>query len=160
MDPDAKKTSLRSITYGLYVVTAASGDDMAASSINWLTQTSFDPPLVVAALKNDSGACALTIASGSFGVNVLGADQLDIAKAFFRSTKVEDGKLNGYDFEAGPTTGSPLLTDLPYWWECRLLQHLEQGDHWIFVGEVVDAGVRNADAEPLNLRTTGMNYGG
>jgi hypothetical protein len=29
-----------------------------------------------------------------------------------------------------------------------------------FVAEVVGAGVRNAEATPLLLRSTGMNYGG
>lgn len=160
MDADAKKIALRSITYGLYVVTAVSGDDVAASSVNWLTQTSFDPPLVAVAIKADSGACALVGASGEFAVNVLGADQLDIAKAFFRSTSVEDGLINGHPFEPGPTTGAPLFTELPSWWECRVVDRVERGDHWIFVGEVVDAGVRDAEATPLELRPTGMNYGG
>jgi flavin reductase (DIM6/NTAB) family NADH-FMN oxidoreductase RutF len=98
--------------------------------------------------------------SGAFAVNVLGADQLDIAKAFFRSTSLEDGMINGYDFEPGPSTGSPLLIDLPSWWECRVVERIERGDHWIFVGEVADAGVRDAEAPPLELRPTGMKYGG
>ncbi|MGD9754399.1 MAG: flavin reductase family protein, partial [Acidimicrobiia bacterium] len=37
---------------------------------------------------------------------------------------------------------------------------IERGDHTVFVGEVVDAGVRNEGATPLLLRATGMNYGG
>jgi len=30
----------------------------------------------------------------------------------------------------------------------------------VFVAEVIGAGVRDAARVPLNLRTTGMNYGG
>jgi flavin reductase (DIM6/NTAB) family NADH-FMN oxidoreductase RutF len=160
MDNDAKKTALRSITYGLYVVTAIDGDDVGAAAMNWLTQDLVRPALVGAALKSDSGACALAGSSGAFAVNVLGADRRDIAKAFFRSTSLEDGKINGHPFEPGPSTGAPLLTEPPSRWECRVVDRIEQGDHWIFVGEVVEAGVRDGEAAPLELRPTGMNYGG
>jgi flavin reductase (DIM6/NTAB) family NADH-FMN oxidoreductase RutF len=160
MDAQQKKIALRAITYGLYVLTARDDDQFAAAGINWVTQTSFDPPLVAVGVKTDNDSHALIEATGKFAVNVLGDDQLDIAKAFFRTTKVEDGKLNGYAFEDGPVTGSPLLVDLPYWWEATVTDTVKGGDHTIFVAEVVNAGVRNAEALPLNLRATGMNYGG
>ena len=50
----AKETTLRMIPYGLYVLGAKHGDDMAAGAINWVTQTSFSPPLIVMGVKQDS----------------------------------------------------------------------------------------------------------
>jgi flavin reductase (DIM6/NTAB) family NADH-FMN oxidoreductase RutF len=160
MDPQEKKVALRAITYGLYVLTARNGDQFGAAGINWVTQVSFEPPLIAVAVKTDNDSHGLIADTGKFAVNVLGEDQLDVAKAFFRSTKAEDGKLNGYAYEDGPTTGSPLLIDLPYWWEATVTDTVARGDHTVFVAEVVNAGVRNAEAAPLNLRATGMNYGG
>ena len=47
MDADAKKTALRMIPYGLYVLTAAGKDGRkSAATVNWVTQASFAPPLV------------------------------------------------------------------------------------------------------------------
>ena len=103
MDPQAKKLALRAINYGLYVLTAADGDEVGAAGVNWLTQTSFDPPLVVAGVKADSGTAAIIARTGTFAVNVLADDQLDIGKAMFRSTTVDDGKVNGFAFESGST---------------------------------------------------------
>lgn len=160
MDPQDKKVALRSITYGLYVMTARDGDLVGAGGVNWLTQTSFDPPLVAAAVKADSGLCAAVIGSQAFAVNVLAEDQLDIAKAFFRSTEVDGDLVNGHRFTDGSATGAPVLDAVPYWFECRVTDTVERGDHTVFVAEVVDAGVRDADRAPLNLRSTGMNYGG
>ncbi len=160
MDAAQKKLALRAINYGLYVLTARDGDDFAASGVNWLTQTSFDPPLIAVGVKADSGATAIVNKIGTFAVNVLAADQLDIGKAFFRSTSVEDGLINGHPYEDGPATGSPLLTETPYWFECRVTDTVARGDHTVFVAEVVDAGVRDESAVPLLLRDTGMNYGG
>ena len=48
MDQDAKKTALRMIPYGIYVLTADDGKgNVAAATVNWVTQTAFAPPLVV-----------------------------------------------------------------------------------------------------------------
>lgn len=161
LDPAAKKTALRAINYGLYVLTAADGDELAAAGVNWVSQASFEPPLVMAGVKADAHTHDLIVRTKAFAVNVLADDQLDIGKAMFRSTTVEGDTLNGYRFERGGT-GSPLLVDTPWWFECRLTDHIDRGDHSVFVGEVIAAGVRDgADGRtPLLLRSTGMNYGG
>ena len=160
MDPALKKLALRAINYGLYVLTARDGDAYGAGGVNWLSQASFEPPLVVAAVKADSGTAAIIARTGAFAVSVLGDDQLDIGKAFFRSTSVDDGKINGQSFEPGPETGAPLILACPYWFEARVTDTVARGDHTVFVAEVVSAGVRDSSATPLLLRATGMNYGG
>jgi flavin reductase (DIM6/NTAB) family NADH-FMN oxidoreductase RutF len=160
MDAQAKKLALRSIQYGLQVLTSIDGEELAAAGVNWLTQASFDPPLVVVAVKNDNDSHAVIERSGVFAINVLAEDQLEIGKAFFRTTKVEGDTLNGYRYEPGPATGSPLLVDLPWWFECRVTDTVARGDHTVFVAEVLEAGVRDEAAVPLSLRATGMNYGG
>jgi flavin reductase (DIM6/NTAB) family NADH-FMN oxidoreductase RutF len=160
LDPQAKKVALRAINYGLYVVTAQADGELAAAGVNWLTQTSFEPPLVVAGIKTDNDSHRLIEATGVFAVNVLGKDQLDVGKAFFRTSTVEGTTINGYTFESGPETGCPLLVDLPYWFECRVTDSVKGGDHTVFVAEVVSAGVRDDSVVPLLLRDTGMNYGG
>ncbi|MDE3095689.1 MAG: flavin reductase family protein [Chloroflexota bacterium] len=158
MDEAARKTTLRMIPYGLFVVTARSGDEIAAGTINWLTQASFQPPLVALGLKADSGTLAQVRQSGQFAVNVLGSGQKDMAFAFFKPTRAEGGRLNGYAFEDG-STGAPLLLDAPAWFECRLTDVVDRGDHHIVVGEVIEAGVRR-ESPPLTLAEVGVFYGG
>lgn len=160
MDPQDKKVALRAITYGLYVMTSSSDEGDAAGGVNWLTQVSFDPPLVAAGVKADSGLAAAIEASGTFAVNVLADDQLDVAKAFFRSTEVDGDRINGYRFERGVASSAAVLDDVPYWFEARVTDTVARGDHTVYVAEVVGAGVRDAARVPLNLRSTGMNYGG
>src|SRR5438067_2717581 len=109
LDAQAKKVALRAVNYGLYVVTAKSGDELAGAGVNWLSQASFEPPLVMVGIKTDNDSHRLIEETGVFAVNVLGKDQLDIGKAFFRTSTVEGNKINGYDFEPGPETGCPLI---------------------------------------------------
>jgi flavin reductase (DIM6/NTAB) family NADH-FMN oxidoreductase RutF len=159
MDEAAKKTSLRMIPYGLFVVTTRHGDDVGAATINWLTQVSFQPPLVALGLKGDSATLAHARGSGRFAVNVLGSGQKDVAFAFFKPTAFEDGRLNGYEIESGASTGAPLLLDAPAWFECRLTDVVDRGDHHVVVAEVIEAGVRR-ESPPLTLAECGVFYGG
>ena len=49
MDANVKKSVLRMIPYGMYVLTAKGKDDaVAAATVNWVTQASFQPPLISA----------------------------------------------------------------------------------------------------------------
>ncbi len=158
MDANAKKKALRLITYGLYVATSRNEKDFAAGTINWVSQSSFDPPLVMAGIKADSRLHAVIGASRAFAIHIVGKDQKDFATTFFKGADRQGDKLTGYRFEEG-STGAPILIDAPAWFECRVLDQVARGDHTIYVGEVVGAGVRR-DAEPLTLRDTGLFYGG
>jgi len=160
MDPQQKKLALRAINYGLHILASADGDELSAAGVNWLTQVSFEPPLIAVGVKADSHTNEIIGRSGVLAVSVLAEDQLEIGKSFFRSTTVEGDTLNGHRFEAGPTTGCPLIVELPYWFEARVTDTVARGDHTVYVAEVVDAGVRDEGATPLLLRSTGMNYGG
>lgn len=158
MDPEAKKKALRMFTYGLYVVTAAEGEDVAAGTVTWLSQASFEPPLVMVAVKVDSTLHSVLERSGTFAINILGEGQEEMAQAFFGRTVREDNRLNGYAFEMGET-GSPLLLDAPAFVECREIGRVARGDHTVVVAEVVNAGVWR-EAKPLELSATPWSYGG
>jgi flavin reductase (DIM6/NTAB) family NADH-FMN oxidoreductase RutF len=109
MDEAAKKTAFRMIPYGLYVLTTVSkdGKDVGAATVNWITQSSFNPPLVVAGVKADSGAQQHIKDTGTFAINVLGKDQLDLAFNFFKSHERDGNSIGGQAFEPGPVTAPP-----------------------------------------------------
>jgi len=167
VDPNARKTALRMIPYGLYVLTAQRPDGtVAAATVNWVTQASFAPPLVVVGVKTDSLAHAIIKETRAFALNVLGKGQQAQAFAFFKPGVREGQTIGGEPFREG-ATGAPVLTRAPAFVECRLVDTVERGDHSVFVGEVVEAGVgATPDGRPdeatLWLRDLGPNifYGG
>lgn len=168
MNTDAKKTVLRMIPYGIYVLTADDGKgNIAAATVNWVTQSAFAPPLVVVGVKTDSGAYGVVKASRTFALNMLGKEQKGVAFTFFKPTQVSDGKLSGQAYRKGTATGAPILVDAPGAVECRVTAIVEQGDHHIVVGEVVEAHlnrppVGRPDAAILEMKDLGDNvfYGG
>ena len=96
MDANTKKTTLRMIPYGLYVLTAKGKDDaVAAATVNWVTQASFAPPLVVVGVKADSHAHALIKESKAFALNVLGKGQQAMAFTFFKPAAREGQMVSG-----------------------------------------------------------------
>ena len=166
MDPDIKKTALRMIPYGIYVLTAEAEGKTAAATVNWVTQTSFDPPLVAVAVKADSGARAVVETAGVFALNVLGKGQQGVAFGFFKPTE-RDGDMVGGEKVRNGSTGAPVLESAPACVECRVAEIVARGDHHIVIGEVVDAHVSaqpdgRADDASLHMRDLGDNvfYGG
>src|SRR2546421_2691827 len=167
MDPNAKKTALRMIPYGLFVLTASGKDGrVAAGTVNWVTQGSFEPPLVVVGVKTDSGAHALIKETKAFALNVLGKGQQAMAFTFFKPAEKKGDTISGEPFRAG-TTGAPILTNLPAFVECTLEATVEKGDHSVFVGRVVEVGLAKpidgrADDATLWLKELGdkVFYGG
>ena len=149
MDPAMKKTALRMIPYGLFVLTAENADgQVAAATVNWVTQASFEPPLVVVGVKKDSAAYSVVSASKAFALNVLGKGQQALAFTFFKSLSREGNTIGGEAFRSGKT-GTPVLENTPAFFECKLVDAIHRGDHAIMVGEVVDAGVaKQPDGRP------------
>jgi flavin reductase (DIM6/NTAB) family NADH-FMN oxidoreductase RutF len=158
LDEEAKKKALRMIPYGLFVLTAKNGDDVAAATVNWVTQSSFKPPLVAVAIKAGTHPYETVKAAGSFAINVLGDGQKDLAQAFFMTVIPEGKTLGPVTFELG-STGAPIINETPAYWECRLVSVTEEGDHHIFLGEVVEAGLKGGQPALL-MRDTGWAYGG
>ena len=166
MDAQTKKTVLRMIPYGLYVLTAESKGRVAASTVNWATQASFEPPLVAVGVKVGSGAHELIKESRAFALNMLGKGQKDLAFSFFKPLEREGDTIGGEAFSIGES-GSPVLANAAAVVECSLVDTLERGDHSIFLGEVVGAGLhREISGRPdeaiLALGDLGENtfYGG
>lgn len=167
MDQDAKKTALRMIPYGLYVLTAESpGGRTAAACVNWVTQASFQPPLVAVGVKADSAVHEVIQETKAFALNVLGKGQQGVAFAFFKPVERREGFLGDEPIRRG-VTGAPVLENAPACVECRLLDTVARGDHSLFVGEVVAAVVHRPpqgrpDDATLWLRDLGEKifYGG
>jgi flavin reductase (DIM6/NTAB) family NADH-FMN oxidoreductase RutF len=167
MDDATRKTILHMIPYGIYVLTAKSPDgEISAATVNWVTQTSFAPPLIAVAVKADSGAYAALKAGGHFALNMLGKGQQGAAFAFFKPAEVADGRISGEAYRDG-STGTPILESAPGAVEFRVAEIVERGDHHIVIGEAVDAHASSEiegrpDDASLHMRELGDNvfYGG
>jgi flavin reductase (DIM6/NTAB) family NADH-FMN oxidoreductase RutF len=159
MDAKAKKDTLRLLTNGIYVLTSRNGDDYGVATITWVSQVSFQPPLIMAALRKDGNVFRCLQASGVAVLHIVGAGQKDLAQKFFSPTKESDGLLNGEPFTEGKTF-APVLKNLSSYLECKLVDVCEDyGDHAIVILEVVEAA-NNGTVVPLVVNDSPWKYGG
>jgi flavin reductase (DIM6/NTAB) family NADH-FMN oxidoreductase RutF len=103
-------------------------------------------------VKVDSSVHEVIKDSGTFALNVLSKAQQNAAFAFFKTVEADGNSIGGEDFTEG-TTGAPIFKSVPAFVECNLVDTVERGDHSIFVGEVVDAGVSQTPGGRLDSQT-------
>lgn len=162
MDSKLRKSVLRQISNGVYVLTGSGRERPAGATITWLTQFSFDPPLLVAGIRPGSSISECLQESRRAVVHIVGHDQLDLAKRFF-SAPEHDGEaspptLAGVPYE--PTEHGPLLQEARAWARCKVLEIIDSGgDHNLVVLEVVDIGGRG-ELQALTVQASPWSYGG
>ena len=158
MDPEAKKKALRKIVHGVYVIGVRGEGKLNAFTATWVSQVSFEPPLVMIAVRKSSISHQMIEQSRVFVVNLLASGQKMLAQHFLKPAHLGGDKLQGIPHRPG-VTGAPILEEAAAYVECRVREIHTGGDHSIVIGEVIEAGVHQ-DAEPLTLKETGWSYGG
>lgn len=160
MDLTAKKTVLRHITYGLYAVTAAHDGERGIFTANWLSQVSFEPPLLVVSVELESATLPLIRGSGRFAVCPFAADQRELAGNLGRPRARVGDKFAAFNLATIATEqGVPVLADALGYVVCAVRNELPAGDSVVVLGEVIAAGVLN-EGEPLTMRAAGFRHAG
>ena len=143
---------LGSYPTGVTVVTAQCVDGPAGMTVGSFASVSLDPPLVSFCPASASTTWMRMSKVGSFCVNVLGADQLDICKTF--ASEVPD-RFDGLSIRA-EITGAPVINGCLAWIDCETYATHDGGDHSVVIGKVVGIGTES-QSEPLVF--LGGNFG-
>ncbi|HLL79261.1 MAG TPA: flavin reductase family protein [Ktedonobacteraceae bacterium] len=158
MDPAIKKKVLRTFTYGLYAISCADGGEVNIFTANWLTQVSFEPPLLALSVENDSKSLPMILRSRIFTVNVLRSGQRDLAGKLGKSAIYHPDKLAGIAFELG-ANGCPILNEALAWVACEVKHTIEAGDSTLLLAEVVDTRLLG-EGQPLTMAEAGYRHAG
>jgi flavin reductase (DIM6/NTAB) family NADH-FMN oxidoreductase RutF len=74
--------AMRHLAGGVSVITVGRGRDITGMTVTSVSSLSVDPPTLIVSINRESSSWALLKRHGFFGVNILTADQLDIAERF------------------------------------------------------------------------------
>ncbi len=132
--------ALRRIIHGVYVISTKNEGKVNAMTAAWVARASFDPPLITISVGNTRHSHGMIKNSGVFAVNVLSAENIPTGKHFGLKSGKKTDKFAGVDYDV-KATGSPILKDCIAWMDCKVVSSMEAGDHTLFIGEVLDAGV-------------------
>jgi flavin reductase (DIM6/NTAB) family NADH-FMN oxidoreductase RutF len=160
MQLTTRRNTLRLLSKGMYLMTSRSGDRYSAATVTWLSQASFTPPMIMAAIRKDSSVFKCMSCSGRAAIHILASNQQDLAQRFLSPANAGDSCINGELFTAG-VTGVPILPVAQAHVECRVVRMLaDVGDHAVVIFEVVEAECRDALMEPLTVSESPWHCGG
>ncbi|MFE4196918.1 flavin reductase [Paenarthrobacter sp. NPDC056912] len=121
--------------------------------VGTFTSVSLDPPLVAFLPAKTSTSWPRIQATGRFAVNVLGASQEDICRAFSSKTGSKYESVTWHPSESG----TPFLEKAVARLDCTIENVMDAGDHEIVLGRVNTMDVASMDLPLLFLQG---GYGG
>ena len=147
---DDFRAAMRHLAGGVSVITVGRGKDITGMTVTSVSSLSMEPPSLVVSINRASSSWPLLKRHGFFGVNILTADQLDVAERF-----TGKGGLKGADRFAGAQwttriSGVPLLVGALAAIDCQVEDIVERHSHAIVIGRVLDLR--------LSSRTAALAY--
>jgi len=160
LDPDARKRVLRSFTYGMYWLTAEHDGERGVFTVNWTSQASFDPPVLMVSVEKDSSTLPLIRKSGRFVIGPFLAGQRELAADLGRPKARAGDKIAAYDLAIVPMeSGGFALRDSLGGVACTVWSEADAGDSVVLIAEVVEAKVLG-EGEPLTMSAAGFRHFG
>src|SRR5688572_16091080 len=125
----------RRLTTGVYIVTATHDGQSDGFTAAWVTQVAFEPLLLALSVNPRNLTWSLMQRSHRFVINVLKADQQDLARHFGTVSGRETDKMAG-ERVMTPDEGAIVLAEVAAWLHCRLEQQMTAGDHVVVIARV------------------------
>ncbi len=147
--------ALDHLTYGIYVVTVGLERGATALTASWVSQVSFEPPMVMVALGQERFSSLILRQGKKFVVNVLEEGQERLAGAF--AADESGDRLSEIATVEPQTTGAPVLADALAYLDCEVAETVDVGDHTLFIGRVVGGGVLR-EGRPLSTAVSSLRY--
>jgi flavin reductase (DIM6/NTAB) family NADH-FMN oxidoreductase RutF len=140
------RSAMRRLAGGVSVITAGRGRDISGMTVTSVSSLSVDPPALIVSVNRSASSWPLIQRHGFFGVNILNADQLDVADRF-----TGKGGLKGAERFVGAewftrASGVPLLSGALTAIECEVEEAIERHSHAIVIGRVLDLQLSSRSA--------------
>ncbi|MFH8990043.1 flavin reductase family protein [Streptomyces sp. NPDC017940] len=139
---------MRHFPTGVTVLTTTGPAGPHGMTANAVMSVSLHPPTALAAVHRDTATHGILLAVTDFTVNILAADQQELALLFARSDPEEDPFLQ-VPWRPSPATGNPVLTQSLAVLDCHLRQRVTVADHTLVIGTVTDTRVQRPAADPM-----------
>jgi flavin reductase (DIM6/NTAB) family NADH-FMN oxidoreductase RutF len=135
---DEFRGAMRHLTGGVSVITVGQGKDITGMTVTSVSSLSVEPPTLIVSINRESSSWPILKRQGFFGVNILAADQLDVAERF-----TGKGGVKGADRFSGAQwttriSGVPLLAGALAAIDCEVEDIVERHSHAIVIGRVLD----------------------
>jgi flavin reductase (DIM6/NTAB) family NADH-FMN oxidoreductase RutF len=132
LDPLLFRKCLGQFATGVAVVTASVDGELIGLTVNSFSSVSLAPPLILWSLAESSNSYAKFSVAGTYTINILADDQIELSKHFAKSGP---NKFASVAWSSGQN-GAPALEGVAAIFECDRESEHRGGDHLILVGRV------------------------
>lgn len=132
---------------GVTIVTTRHGDELHGSTANAISSLSLDPMMVLVCMEHTTDTYPILRESGVFALNILSAEQEHLSQRFASKDREDAHNVQPIPHRFA-ATGAPIIEGSLAYLDCRTVEIYPGGDHFIFLGQVVEAAIMN-DKEPL-----------
>jgi flavin reductase (DIM6/NTAB) family NADH-FMN oxidoreductase RutF len=141
------KRSLGQLIQGVQVVGAAHDGVVRAYTSHWITQVSFDEPVLLASVSPKHDTHPLIVGSGRLTVSILAADQIAEGQWFSYPGRRFGRVLTEY---LELVDGRPVVPGCVAWLGCEVIERISgRLDHDLFLVRVVETGPGRLREPPL-----------
>lgn len=145
IDRDLKRC-IGQMAKGVQLVGAAHNGVVRAYCSHWVTQVSFEEPIVLCSVSPKHDTFALMESSGRFSVSILAGDQVEVGQYFSypgrRFKHMAPEYLEIVD-------GLPVAVDCISWLHCEIFDRYDRFDHVLFFARVTAWGEGRLGEPPL-----------
>jgi flavin reductase (DIM6/NTAB) family NADH-FMN oxidoreductase RutF len=135
--PAKFRSAMRHLTGGVSVITVGRGLDISGMTVTSVSSLAIDPPTLIVSVNRQSSSWPLLQQYGSFGVNILTADQVEIAERFSGGSGLKGiDRFGGAEWVSG-SSGVPLLVGALAAVECKVDEIVERYSHALIIGRVL-----------------------
>ncbi len=146
-----RKTVLSNFCYGLYVLTVEADGWPMAMVVSWVSQVSYDPPLISVAVRENRYARELIQNKKAFALFIMAQEDLESMSNF--KNKNAQARLVDMKVTKG-ITGAPIIDFGLGYVECTLEEEITRGDHSLFI-----ARIEAAQTIKNGIAATTQDYG-
>lgn len=138
------------MTYGLYIISSKSGEQISGYVANTAFQVTAEPPQIAISCHKDNISAKVIEDSGVFSISVLEKEtDAGLIGLFGYQSGHEDEKFERVNYKFGETGAPIILTHAVAYFECKVVDKFDVGSHYLFIGEVVESELLESQNDPL-----------
>jgi flavin reductase (DIM6/NTAB) family NADH-FMN oxidoreductase RutF len=132
------RDAMRHLVGGVCVITVGRRQEISGMTVTSVSSLSDDPPSLIVSVNRSSSSWPLLRRYGCFAVNILNADQLDVAERFAGKNGLKGADRFSGALWTDRVSGVPLLVGALAAADCEVEDIVERHSHGIVIGRVRD----------------------
>lgn len=157
-EPTPLNLALGRVPSGLFILTCRHGARATGLLVSWVQQAGFEPPMLTVALRRDRFSTDWVAASRRFVLNQVAAGSKKLLRHFARGIEPDMPAFDGLEIR-GEADGGPILSESLAYLEASVVDHVESGDHRVFLVRITAGALLEPALEPMvHVRHSGHHY--